>query len=499
MIFAHIVLVVHALVKFNYVYFIQAQEEEDLPIAVAVEKSGAATLPPRKDVQQRIALIDVSFTDGTKRICTGAIIHDVAVLTAGHCFLTVGHSHILPEMTTTFVVVGTRQMFESGYEQYLPIERIVTHPDLSGWRADLAIVHTFASMVVDNVGAVLPMATEGIASTVETNVTIFSWGTMENTDYYSTSKKPYGKEKPRYDSGEILPKFEEKEETSSPDRFHPLLSDDDDDDDEDFSKPKSKHGTTHRAKRMKKRPHKAFESRGATKRILMKGRYKEVNSFEEELEDTEKPQELYRYPVPVYHSRSETKSKLKSRYLAKAKKPQVGNFSKTISVIHETPEKSPGNNSKRCAKHETTARVKFFGIWRRQLGGKPANKLTVEKFTLVNSLTCKRVIEKVHGGVEINSKEIICFISEMHYVTESDIGAPAVLRGHLVGITVGSFVHESDHIAVAVKVSHYCDWILENILPLNPNFVCVSKDPLRAGSIENLNPLRSKRKRKRLL
>lgn len=66
-------------------------------------------------------------------------------------------------------------MFDAGYEQYLPIERVIIHPDFKGWTADLALVYTFAGMMSDKPGKVVRLANE--KSTVsDSDVTVFSWG-----------------------------------------------------------------------------------------------------------------------------------------------------------------------------------------------------------------------------------------------------------------------------------------------------------------------------------
>ncbi|CAH2250290.1 jg3665 [Pararge aegeria aegeria] len=79
-------------------------------------------------------------------------------------------------MTASFVVIGTKKMFNTGYEQYLPIERILIHPNYSGWTADLALVHTFAGMISDKPGQVVPLATERTSTPVDADVLVFSWG-----------------------------------------------------------------------------------------------------------------------------------------------------------------------------------------------------------------------------------------------------------------------------------------------------------------------------------
>ena len=51
-------------------------------------------------------------------------------------------------------------MFDGGYERYLPIERVIIHPNYRGWTADLALVYTFAGMMSDKSGKVIRLANE---------------------------------------------------------------------------------------------------------------------------------------------------------------------------------------------------------------------------------------------------------------------------------------------------------------------------------------------------
>jgi hypothetical protein len=86
---------------------------------------------------------------------------------------------IQPELTLSFVVIGNKQMFEAGYEKYLPIEKIVTHPKYNQLSADLALVFTFAGMTADKPGRIIKLAGEKISNMMDTNVTVFSWGSSK--------------------------------------------------------------------------------------------------------------------------------------------------------------------------------------------------------------------------------------------------------------------------------------------------------------------------------
>ncbi|KAF9801684.1 hypothetical protein SFRURICE_018241, partial [Spodoptera frugiperda] len=132
------------------------------------------TDPPPPEHHTYVALLDIVFADGSKRTCTGTIIHTNVVITAAHCFID-NHANDA-ELTASFVVIGTKKMYDTGYENYLPIERVITHPKYKGWTADIALVYTFASMTDDKPGNVIPIIGESALTPVDSNVTILSWG-----------------------------------------------------------------------------------------------------------------------------------------------------------------------------------------------------------------------------------------------------------------------------------------------------------------------------------
>lgn len=69
-------------------------------------------------------------------------------------------------------------MFDTSYEQYLPIERIIIHPNYKGWSSDLALVYTFAGMMSDKPGRVVRLSNERASTDFEVNV--FSWGQCQD-------------------------------------------------------------------------------------------------------------------------------------------------------------------------------------------------------------------------------------------------------------------------------------------------------------------------------
>ncbi|XP_072949821.1 serine protease 27-like [Epargyreus clarus] len=142
-----------------------------------------------------VALIDIVFTDDSKRTCTGTIIHDNVIITAAHCFSKTYDKFIKPELTSSFVVIGCKKMFEMGYEQYLPIERIVNHPKFRGWTADLALVFTFAGMMSEKPGTIMPLAGEKMSTPTHSNVTILSWGRCQEND---VRKRVHEKKRTKY-------------------------------------------------------------------------------------------------------------------------------------------------------------------------------------------------------------------------------------------------------------------------------------------------------------
>ncbi|CAH3922330.1 unnamed protein product [Pieris brassicae] len=93
------------------------------------------------------------------------------------------------ELTACFVVIGTKKMFDTGYEQYFPIERVVIHPKYSGWTADLALVFTFASMVSDKPGRIVPLISDHMKTVVDANVTVLSWGQCKHEDQNKVRRK----------------------------------------------------------------------------------------------------------------------------------------------------------------------------------------------------------------------------------------------------------------------------------------------------------------------
>lgn len=90
--------------------------------------------------------------------------------------------HVQAELTASFVVLGTKKMFEAGYEQYLPIERVIIHPNYSVWTADLALIHTFAGMMSDKPGRIVPLANEKTNTPVLSDVIVFSWNPYKLND-----------------------------------------------------------------------------------------------------------------------------------------------------------------------------------------------------------------------------------------------------------------------------------------------------------------------------
>lgn len=131
--------------------------------------------------------------------------HDNIVVTAAHCLLVfllfynivivflltfivseitnlqcifssvANNEYLQPELTMSFVVIGSKIMFDTGYEQYLPIERVVTHPSFKGWTADLALVLTFAGMTSEKPGHIIQLLNTPFTA-VDFNVTVISWG-----------------------------------------------------------------------------------------------------------------------------------------------------------------------------------------------------------------------------------------------------------------------------------------------------------------------------------
>lgn len=90
------------------------------------------------------------------------------------------NTQAIPELALSFIIFGTKEMFDTVHEHYLPIERIITHPDFSEWTADLSLVYTFADMTSNKPGTVIALAGERLPYHVGSNVTVLTWGVLQD-------------------------------------------------------------------------------------------------------------------------------------------------------------------------------------------------------------------------------------------------------------------------------------------------------------------------------
>ncbi|KAJ8724515.1 hypothetical protein PYW08_015989 [Mythimna loreyi] len=459
--------------------------DDDEPTGDREDKE-ETTEPPPIDSHSFVALIDILFTDGTKRTCTGTIIHDHAVITAAHCFLTHGPGFADVEMSGSFVVLGTKKMFDTGYENYLPIERIITHPRYRGWTANLALVFTFAGMTTDKPGNVIPLIGENSSTPVDSNVTILSWGRCL-TDDESVTRWPIEKDKRKCDSSEENNDSCERA-TRKPHKAGRTGSE------EPNQSNNEQESLRHHTFRGDKK-----DSLTAVKMIDQDSANATTQHSQEEVaQNMHKPPKIseliesketkqFKGPKPRRDFEFTFKPGGESRYLRSADENKNNNLTKPLKLRHENlkaNENAPIIN----VKNQTTSPKKyklghrksgsnitldagdplksFYKDWRRKAHSQnpKENKLTIESFGFVNVQTCKKIVDKaMPREFAINSNEVVCYAAEEHYISDDDSGAPAVRQGQLVAVTVGGAQCDGDHVAIGMRMNCFCSWIVENL------------------------------------
>ncbi|CAG4945680.1 unnamed protein product [Colias eurytheme] len=410
-----------------------------------------ACVVTEEDSYSFVALIDIVLTDGAKRTCTGTIIHDNVVITTAHCFIQEKDRQTQAELTASFVVIGTKKMFDTGYEQYLPIERVIIHPDFKGWSHDLALVFTFASMVSDKPGRIIPLANDGLMTPVDGNVTVISWGRCKDVNEQTRLRKRFkvtSRGKHRYDSNKGT-----KSETvgfyERPRAQKSTIMDLGDDLRSEYSQWERTH----------------IENSKENIDLL----YEQLNN-QSDFDSTEDKKKWDKTKVALdkFQSKMDIR-KMRSSYLQT-----------TYNVLPH-----------------------YKNNWRRKMG-KQQNKLTVEVFGFINVASCKKIVEKTKPALyQIqNGNEVICYGSENRFVTAEDSGAPAISHGHLVAVTVGGAESEGDEVAIGMKISCYCSWIAEHLPDGGPLMQCCNNccDPAVVRySEQNREERRKRRKKKRRL
>ncbi|XP_026330354.1 uncharacterized protein LOC113237870 [Hyposmocoma kahamanoa] len=366
----------------------------------------ASVLRPEDDQYTFVALLDVVFTNGYKKSCTGAIVHDNIVVTAAHCFSVANNEYLQPELTMSFVVIGSKIMFDTGYEQYLPIERVVTHPSFKGWTADLALVLTFAGMTSDKPGHIIRLLNTP-STAVDTNVTVMSWGRCKDDleDEIEVNAPPV-KQVPKNNKNE-------------------------------YGK-KKKHAVTMMYQSNEEKysrhdePPNSFKERARVDSAEVENNFALGNAGLTSNNGNGKS--FHIDPLPRVNTRINNYSTKKRRRFF----PYLQNFD--------------------------ARNIDAFKSWRRSTGN-AQNNLTVESFSFVNVQTCSKLVERSMPPLYrlTNKNEVICFASEDHYITNEDAGAPVVQAGKLVGVTVGGTVCDGEHVAVAMKIACFCEWMSEHL------------------------------------
>ncbi|XP_035441314.2 uncharacterized protein LOC118270007 isoform X2 [Spodoptera frugiperda] len=460
------------------------------------------TDPPPPEHHTYVALLDIVFADGSKRTCTGTIIHTNVVITAAHCFID-NHANDA-ELTASFVVIGTKKMYDTGYENYLPIERVITHPKYKGWTADIALVYTFASMTDDKPGNVIPIIGESALTPVDSNVTILSWGHCRDDIATNTrhpihageNKRICSTEEDNHDSCEVTPHplrqgSSTEQERSSEDGF-PQRSQTD---------KKTTHAPT-------TRPGISSKSAQRLSQYTVRENYKE-RSHERQgltlsnryLSRESKPKKAKFTPSPLIPIRMEDSYPTKQRQFRQNSSVLNGNLDYEYALLGVQVRARARNDEQTDKYGVPTIRVsrvprnyasmrnrtdKRREIMRRRpsltkkrhYGGRRTvepkdNHLTIEIFGFVNVQTCKKLVDRALPAIyAINTNEVVCYAAEEHYISDDDSGAPAIRQGHLVAVTLGGVECEGDHVAIGIKMNCFCSWIAENLPEKDLNWKC---------------------------
>ncbi|CAB3235469.1 unnamed protein product [Arctia plantaginis] len=400
MVLVHIVITVWACVCFFHFILISGLTQN-----VDSNKHRKEKDEELEEIQQKTPLIDVPITGRTH------------------------HRELIAELTGSFVVIGTKKKFESGNEQYLPIERVITHPNMKGWSCDLALVHTFASLTADKIGAVMPLAGEKTSTSIEPNVTILSWGRIvEAVEDETTTEDPccvgdkfcYSEEQANCLQKKQKEEIKEEQKENTDDHSHVLTND----------------GEASHAEGA------AMDMKAST--VLYRGK------------DYKKYDERNRFVLRKGANAAYTTER-GSRYLSSAE------ILKTIAQVSETQVRAEDDEDDALENKKPMNWTPKATNWRRQLGAKAGNRLTIETFGFLNAATCKKMLLKAQPDMTIQGNEIVCYSSDDHYVNEGDSGAPVVRLGQLIAITVGGIKSEGNHVAVGMKLSYFCPWINENL------------------------------------
>ncbi|CAH0723850.1 unnamed protein product, partial [Brenthis ino] len=419
-----------------------------------------------------LALIDVVFTEGSKKTCTGTIIHDNVVITAAHCF---SEDDEKAELTASFVVIGSKKMFDTGYEQYLPIERVIIHPKYRGWTADLALVYTFAGMMSDKPGRVIRLASEA-TSTPDSDVTVFSWGRC--IDEVSVTARHT--EVPNSDEDDSESKGKLRTRKTQVTSFTGIYSNVED---ETVSLPAHKDKQSAKNKMLVGKMTSKTKHR-KNKKKPRRQKYREPSSVA--LTPNKKSKRIHKIRKTTKYDISSDQEDAKFHHYQETDK-NLSNFNSKEDrdgweqekvylrkVFKEPVDKEKKRN--RVARKNTNKITRYENNWRRTMGNQK-NTLTSEVFGFVNIQTCSKLVEKTMPSLyEIkNPNEVLCYANEAFYITEEDSGAPALRQGRLVAVTVGGINYGGERVAVGMKMICFCAWIAENLPQTGHKIECCKK------------------------
>ncbi|CAH1635600.1 unnamed protein product [Spodoptera littoralis] len=468
------------------------------------------TDPPPPEHHTYVALIDIVFTDGRKRTCTGTIIHTNVVITAAHCFI--DNNAIDAELTASFVVIGTKKMYDTGYENYLPIERVITHPKYKGWTADIALVYTFASMTDDKPGNVIPIIGESALTPVDSNVTILSWGHCKD-DVTTNTRQPLhagenkricSSEDDNHESCEVTsPKplrqgsSTEHERSSEQDGFPQRSQFDKSQQHGGMAPTTSRMGVSMKpAQRLSQYSNRENYNQRSHERqgITPSNRYSSRESNGKKSKFSPNPlipirmDDTYPTKQRQFRQNSSMNGNMDYEYalLGVQVRARASNDEYMVPTVKLSSAKGDMRLSRNYSSMKNVIKDRRREIMRRRPSlskkrhisgrrtvGAKENKLTIEIFGFVNVQTCKKLVDRVLPAIyAINTNEVVCYAAEEHFISDDDSGAPAIRQGHLVAVTLGGVECEGDHVAIGIKMNCFCSWIAENLPEKDINWKC---------------------------
>ncbi|CAD0200318.1 unnamed protein product [Chrysodeixis includens] len=365
---------------------------------------------------------------------------------------------VLPELTASFVVIGTKNMFDSGYENYLPIERVITHPKYKGWTANLALVYTFAGMTSDKPGSIIPLNEAG-TTPVDSNVTVLSWGHCKDIEPSTLTRAPLANSDPNPDS-----KCDPQDSNSCDDKIP------------------RRNGMY---VKMKAPVDLSSEERQGDSEFDRVTAIPAWRSGPQLASSDINHRSHYERPDKSIPAQKNWNLTLRARVMLVTSKAN-----KRLSRY--LPSKDNGRNNKRknTQKH-STQRHRYYKSKRNKKSDEDEGSAMLRAKKETGASSCVPILERSEGWAlhanpsrrrplnlrpvrdvqsmrerfrdsrlgSIKSPNSGVFLSE-------DAGAPAINQEQLVAVTMGGVLCEGDHVAVGIKMSCFCTWIAEN-LPTN--------------------------------